>query len=388
MELLRVVWSIVWSPLWILVLHPWWRWRERSTTWVIGGHRGRLYADNASEVERAARETGERTLFIANAPLLSLLRQRGVPAVRRHSWAARRAISTARVLIYSHGEDDLDLMASLVRGRSCLRVYLNHSLNFLKAGGVTDPHWNRGGFVARALRRWLLTDSDVILAASPAEIDTLRAAYPKRSVRLGGGAHLEAWRREATHPPVRRLYWFPTFRDTRAANQRLAEVISEVTSSDALRAWLIEHHYELFIGTHVNLAQRGLPQLSPPFFARSPRDLVSDVAASEVLVSDYSGIIFDYLLLERPQVHFAFDRDDYLKRRALFTGPEDMPFALHVDTLEGLVDTITSEAFRDERLLEAARKARAHYLPNESGDFAKASVRAIEELLVEVPRGR
>src|SRR5690606_10153017 len=145
------------------------RHRQQAGLWVIGGHRGRLYADNSSEVERAARAQKRHIVWIANSPLAESLRAHGVVALPRHSWAARRAISTAQVLIYSHGEDDLDLLMLLLRGRSALRVYLGHSLSLLKAGGVLDPIMARGGQILGSARRFLMTDCEVILAASEAE---------------------------------------------------------------------------------------------------------------------------------------------------------------------------------------------------------------------------
>ena len=54
---------------------------------------------------------------------------------------------------------------------------------------------------------------------------------------------------------------------------------------------------------------------------------------ADVLVSDYSGIIFEYALLEKPIIIFAFDLDEYMEKRGLYVDVEkDFPF--HVSKTE------------------------------------------------------
>lgn len=39
---------------------------------------------------------------------------------------------------------------------------------------------------------------------------------------------------------------------------------------------------------------------------------------SDVLISDYSSIFFDYSILHRPMVCFAYDIDEYTKNRGMY----------------------------------------------------------------------
>ncbi len=380
---LFLIWSLLWAPLWLFGLHPLWRRRKETGLWVIGGHRGRLYADNSREVLRAARAQNKRVVWIANAPLAESLSAQGIVALARHSWAARRTISTAQVLIYSHGEDDLDLLMLLLRGRSAPRVYLGHSLSLLKAGGVLDPTLDRGGRIFGRARRFLMTDCDVILAASEAERETLRRQYPKPEIRLGGGAHLQAWRDAEKSTPQPRIYWFPTFRDSGEANEYLASIISEVCASLELKAYLLDQGLELYVGTHINVAGSQRPQLKPPFYLRPPQHLVEEAAQSQLLISDYSGVVFDYLLLERPEILFAFDLKDYLKRRNLLKDYETLHFALLPKTSAELIEMLVTDAWRSPSLVHAASNERREALPCLEDGFALASVHAIDDFLKE-----
>jgi CDP-Glycerol:Poly(glycerophosphate) glycerophosphotransferase len=388
---LSLFWAVLWCPIWLLFLHPFWsRGRSRHAPWVIGGHRGRLYADNAAAVEAEARAQGREIFWIGNAGLLPQLKAQNIRTLKRHSWAARRAISQAPVLIYSHGEDDLDTVLILLRGKTGLRVYLNHSLNLLKAGGVLDPQFLALASWLRAIKRWLITDCDAFLTVSEQESFNFKRSYPMHAKKMhpGGGAHLDAWCDAREVVPQKRIYWFPTFRETTAARQRLHSEIQHLCSSEKLRTWLIENDLEFFVGTHVNTGANHegsalvLP-LEKPFSWAQLGKLGEDVRSSEILISDYSGMIFNFLLLDRPVLLFPFDLEDYLKRRALYVGYDELNFACQAKTAADLIELLTSEAWRAPGLNQAARKKRAAWLPSGSEKFASKSVDTINQLADE-----
>jgi CDP-glycerol glycerophosphotransferase len=73
-----------------------------------------------------------------------------------------------------------------------------------------------------------------------------------------------------------------------------------------------------------------------------------------VLVTDYSSIYIDFLLLDRPVVHFAYDLEAYVAERGFIYEPTDAfagPNARTAEELAGLLDEALSspEAFADLR---------------------------------------
>jgi hypothetical protein len=308
----------------------------------------------------------------------------GLTVVARQSWAARRAISKASVLIYSHGEDDLDLQLILLRGRTAPRIYLGHSLSLMKAGGVTEPALARAIAPVKAFRTWLVTRWDFVLCASEEERENFKLCYPMnptdhRRALLGGGAHLDEWQIGARTPPKKQIYWFPTFRESEEDKTRLAETIAAVVGSPELRKWLVDHDYSFLIGSHIN-ARKSTEDFAPPFFVAPLSRLVSDVRSSELLISDYSGVLYDFLLLERPQILFAFDFDAYTKKRVLYGDYQSRNFALHPRTTPELVDDIVSERWRAETLRIAANHHRTKSLPPPAESYARISVEEIARL--------
>ncbi len=375
-DLVQLLWGCFWGPLWVFALHPALRGR-RHKHWVVGGHRGRLYSDNARALEREARRRGRRIYWIANPSSRRAISKQGPTVLVRHSWAARRAISTAEALIYSHGEDDLDAMMAWLRGRTALRCYLNHGHNLLKAGGVYEPGWDQQPRLIRAFRAWLITDCDRFFCVSSIEQSYFELSYPmhRGKFRLGGGAHLDDFL-PVSASPRKTIFWFPTFRQSQSARQALQDHIWKVIRDPRLQAWLEEHDYQFLIGGHINSDPDSSPSLPHRFRLVQPADIADTIKTSEVLVSDYSSVLFDFLLFERAPILFAFDLQDYCKSRYLYQDYSSINYAVHVNSPHELVAALCSRATHDPSLLGRVRAARHRFLP-EGDRFAAQTYDAI-----------
>ncbi len=79
----------------------------------------------------------------------------------------------------------------------------------------------------------------------------------------------------------------------------------------------------------------------------------TDVAlcAADVLVADYSSLIFEYSLLLRPMVFFAYDLEEYDRDRSFYYDYESFVPGPVVKDTDSLVDVIKNENFETEKLL-------------------------------------
>ncbi|MBM7635594.1 CDP-glycerol glycerophosphotransferase family protein [Streptococcus saliviloxodontae] len=53
-------------------------------------------------------------------------------------------------------------------------------------------------------------------------------------------------------------------------------------------------------------------------------DLNDLLIVADVLITDYSSVVFDYAILEKPVVYFAYDYDAYLEERGCYFEPRDV----------------------------------------------------------------
>ena len=141
---------------------------------------------------------------------------------------------------------------------------------------------------------------------------------------------------------------------------------------------LRERGMELAIVRHINSKDAGLASDDLVSF-RSPSEIVPLLGKACCFVSDYSSLIVDWLLLDRPFVLFAPDEERYERERGFFNRPSDLGFGPVARTAGELVDLIVSGKWRDVApYAEARLRRKREFFPDPMPEsFAKSTVEAI-----------
>jgi hypothetical protein len=349
------------SWLLMLAVAPLARWRRAlpGAPWVIAGHRGRMHDDNAGALhDYICRSTSQPIIWVSGAlEVTEQLRREGRATLQRGTFASRWAILCAPVLIYSHGEDDLDPALILLRGRTGLRIFLNHSQNHIKAGEYHTARYASLTGLQKRFYEWRVTDFDYLLASSERERANFALSYPHLADRilLGGGAHCDELLARCTDPPGRSLFYFPTFRDTPAGRTALDRVLRSLVKSERLRDWLLAEGLTLHIGAHINSDDLGVT-VEHPFEIVPVSRIKEGIYDCQAFISDYSGLLADFLSFDRPTIFFPFDREDYLRVRRLYVPYEEFAYGPLVETADDLVELLVSNRWRDPAPHAARRR--------------------------------
>lgn len=107
---------------------------------------------------------------------------------------------------------------------------------------------------------------------------------------------------------------------------------------------------------------------------------------ADVLITDYSSIYIDFLLLDRPVIHFAYDLDRYREERGFLYDPEEAFAGPCVRTFDELLEVL--EAALADSGCDAGDRDRAAALFHEHGQSATAEVCARIRQLLESRTGR
>ncbi len=70
------------------------------------------------------------------------------------------------------------------------------------------------------------------------------------------------------------------------------------------------------------------------------RDVNDILPAADMLITDYSSIIFDWLLLDRPIIYYVFDRDEYAGDRGMYFPFEEYVYGAVCTDADQLVDAV------------------------------------------------
>lgn len=95
---------------------------------------------------------------------------------------------------------------------------------------------------------------------------------------------------------------------------------------------------------------------------------------SDMLITDYSSVMVDYAILERPILCFAYDYDDYLKERGTYFELDDELPNKSCRTQKQLIEKIRSIDFDEQRAL--TKKFKAKY-DQYGGDGVEIAVKAM-----------
>ena len=120
------------------------------------------------------------------------------------------------------------------------------------------------------------------------------------------------------------LLYAPTFRNATTGSHQKANF-----SLKKLKAALEEKHgckWKILVRGHMlNSGVQGDEGMDVSLYP----DVSELLLVSDMLITDYSSIAYDFVLLDRPIIHFHADREDYMANSRMFVyDPEEMPLII------------------------------------------------------------
>ena len=206
--------------------------------------------------------------------------------------------------------------------------------------------------------------------------DAIRWGTPRNDPLVNGSVSSAQARKALDLPKSARIVLYaPTFREHNRSRKEPVTVPFDVTA-------VLEG---LGPDTYLLLRPHYLNRIYVPPAARHQAIDVGDVQdinllylAADVLVTDYSSVMFDFALLGRPIVFFTYDYDDYVGTRGTyFDLREEAPGTIATDTEELVAALQSADADRARNDI-AYRRFVERYCGREDG---RASDRAARRLL-------
>lgn len=152
------------------------------------------------------------------------------------------------------------------------------------------------------------------------------------------------------------IYYMPTYRDSQSR-------FFDIMNLDAFAAFLSKEHILFCIKQHPFSKHKGefaAIQYDNILMLDSDSDPYVVLKHSDVLITDYSSIYFDFLLLDRPILFFDYDRAEYEEAsRELYWNYDEATPGEKVETMEDLMRAIRdachpgteySQKYHEERM--------------------------------------
>ena len=172
----------------------------------------------------------------------------------------------------------------------------------------------------------------------------------------------EAWRDEvrkrfvSSHPEIgdrKIIFLAPTYRGTKIP---MADYDMSRVPVDRLREKYGDEYVlvtKMHPAAYNNMKLKGRTLGDDSGFwidASDVRDVNDILPAADILITDYSSIIFDWLLLDRPIIYYVFDRAEYAGDRGMYYPFEDYVYGAVAETEDELVEAVeTRDMMEDKR---------------------------------------
>lgn len=105
-------------------------------------------------------------------------------------------------------------------------------------------------------------------------------------------------------------------------------------------------------------------------------ELTDALSAADMLITDYSSIIFDYSILERPMVFYCPDLDYYKSKRGFYVDFDEFIPGPVTKNLEDLIVSVNELKFS----IDKAKKIKQEYFDNNQGIATNQIISFIKEL--------
>ena len=147
------------------------------------------------------------------------------------------------------------------------------------------------------------------------------------------------------------ILYAPTFRDDPEQNPRLIELVREMSRE-------LSDEYCLGLRLHTHIAGTfEAEELGSQIYQLSfEKDVNTVLLAADLLITDYSSIIFEYCLMKRPMIFYAYDYLDFSDQgRGFYYNYESFvpgPVVYHCHEVVDIIRTKAFELYRIDDFLQ------------------------------------
>jgi len=312
MKLIRNI--CIWTlglPIWIISRFL----PKRHDLWVFGAWLGKTYSDNSQALfEYTLKHAPDITaIWQTNCPrVFELLKAKGLPVQMSYSWEGYKTALRAGKVIVSSGMIDVNRFAA----NAPVKVQLWHGAPLKKIGDLSrSPVVYFGYSLLRRIYPFIDPPYTIITATSDAVAEIMQKSFPrgKKVAVTGYPRNDQLFHKKTGVSDQKIVVYMPTFRQ----QDPLSEPLMFHGFCPERLQQLMQKYNGLFV-FKMHPSQSAVPMDLSGYDRvvqeASKADLYGLMAKSSVLITDYSGVYIDYLLLDKPIIFHVYDFEDYVSK--------------------------------------------------------------------------
>lgn len=314
----------------IAQLPVWWfsSVRKRDPkTWVFGAWFGNSYSDNAKVMfEYVLSNHSDINAFwiTSNSDVFHKLESEKKPVVMKGTKQSKKVCAKAGFVFITQTAYEMESL--YINGAK--QVWLWHGMPLKKIGSDLTHNLSAKEKIHKFFPQNNINKPDWFISLSHEWDPVLKKVYPTKNVVVTGLPRNDLFFSKNTTPlieqinqkfnnPLKVLY-MPTFRDKQYSNKVSFNPFSMFGFSiDRFNSYLNEsntiflykgHYCDLLYQKGDTKQEKRLIVLNESMYS----DLYSLIKDADILMTDYSSVYFDFLLLNKPIILTPFDKEEYL----------------------------------------------------------------------------
>lgn len=368
-----------------LALALWYRWRRTRpldpNLAVFGSYFYRGVSDSPQAIYELARRAvpGFRGVWVVERSRVADT-PAGVPHVVARTFAYYDVLARAKVFV-----NNVNFPNDVIKRPGTVHVMTHHGTPLKHMGldvagkSIPDGRLDRDALLGRS-GRWDYSlssnrhSSRVWERVFPGQYESLEIGYPRNDVLVNAEPAdvLSARHSLGISSEQKVLLYAPTHRDTdsgyvaRLDVRALSDALGDGWTVLCRRHYFYDREEQARVGESVRVID----------VAQHPS--ISDLClAADVLCTDYSSIMFDYAILDRPIVIFAPDWQEYVDTRGVYFDLINEGPGVVTRTQAELLEALWSGRYEAADAREARARFRERYIEFEHGT---ASQRVVQRL--------
>lgn len=231
-------------------------------------------------------------------------------------------------------------------------IYLQHGTLAIKKIGYTGD-----GYHNKFLRFFIYNPKMMETFRDVNNFKEYQLYYAKYHPR-----YMELVRRNNLKKKNRQFLYFLTWREYFGNNKATKQFIDNITKivlNKKLIKYLKDNNIKFKLCVHQFFDEEKLKTVYEKMdrevfeiVTPSKIDVMDELAYSELLITDFSSVGFDFTFLNKPVLLFAPDFDEYLKGRDLYCSKEELKSNMYLD-IDSLVDKITSGKYEINKFFKS-----------------------------------
>ena len=350
--------------------------------WVFGEWMGRKADDNSLFLANYVKEKHPsiNVIWVANKDADLHLLRKDITVIDRCGSHAISSLKKAGVAVVNENIVDLN-PDSLNYASGAILVNLWHGLPWkhifndaLKKSFLYKEIYQRLEAKFNYCKYWLTPSSDlerIVISSHYARRENcIETGYPRNSYFYNSEkvATIALNVRKAinANPSSKIIAYMPTFRDAGDEVFDFELLIDDLS----FISWLADNNLYIIQKAHfVNQAKHHSIDIkkNPHIVTNNSFAAFELMAAADILVTDYSSCFFDYLILDRPIIHFIYDYYKYANEdRGLYYSADEVCCGDAVETVEDLKHSLAANLEKPYKDKELRRKRRNRFINYEN----------------------